>query len=167
MPPNNKPIWTMNTRKKSVWNFSIISMQVCYVSVNVDAALLRMSEFDYDLPKDITYIVLFSESFLLLYSSFFLQQDSFMTDGPHFFLQTYWDGDRWVFNDSVLLWTNGKRENAHPNRASLPCKFSSKQWYMHILLNQNYQLDDRCGNGGRYSLHEHWACCCPMMILRR
>ena len=57
MPPNNKPIWAMNTSKKC---FSIISMQVCYVSVNVDAALLRMSEFDYDLPKDITYIVLFS-----------------------------------------------------------------------------------------------------------
>ena len=68
MPPNNKPIWAMNTSKKC---FSIISMQVCYVSVNVDAALLRMSEFDYDLHKDITYIVLFSESFLLLYSSTF------------------------------------------------------------------------------------------------
>ena len=51
----------------------------------------------------------------------------FMTDGPHFFLQTYRDGHRWVFNDSVLLWTNGKRENAHPDRAPLPCKFSSKQ----------------------------------------
>ena len=70
MPPNNKPIWAMNTRK-SVWQFSIISMQVCYVSVNVDAALLRMSEFDYDLPKDKTYIVLFSELFLLSYSSTF------------------------------------------------------------------------------------------------
>ena len=124
----------MNTRKVFE-TFSIISMQVCYISVNVDAALLRMSEFDYDLPKDITYIVLFSEFFLLSYSStFFLQHDSFMTDGPHFFLQTYRDGDRWVFNDSVLLWTNGKRENAHPDRAPLPCKFSSKQWYMHILL---------------------------------
>ena len=169
MPPNNKPIWTMNTRKKVFETFQSYQCKCAMSPLTLTRHYWGcLSSIIWPTQGQNIHSVVFRIVSIIVFINFFLQHNSFMTDGPHFFLQTYRDGDRWVFNDSVLLWTNGKRENAHPDRAPLPCKFSSKTViHAHFAFNQNYQLDDRCGNGGRYSLHEHWACCCPMMILRR